>query len=29
MPFISSKVNIAMTKEQKETIRKKLGKIYP
>ncbi len=25
MPFISSKVNIAMTKEQKETIRKKLG----
>ena len=29
MPFISSKVNIAMTKEQKETIRKKLGEIYP
>ncbi len=25
MPFISSRVNIAMTKEQKETIRKKLG----
>lgn len=25
MPFISSKVNIAMTEEQKETIRKRLG----